>query len=178
MINLLPRVERRRVRRLYKERIISLYLLGFLALIVVYIVMLLPSQFIFLSKKDTAESVLNIAKSQPISGEARKMETTIRETNYKIKLLQSSGPLLSVSGLVEKLLETKGAGVSFTNISYRDGESVVLRGEASRRENLSSFIETLEQDAQFTEINSPIANLINSRDINFSVVMKISDTNE
>jgi len=103
------------------------------------------------------------------------MNSLIRRTNLKLTTLNSiekeftpwSENLVAFAKLVPKNVSL----VSFT--ANRESGEVLLRGVAVSREDLLSFMKALTESGLFTNIESPISNLLTKTDLAFDLKMKI-----
>jgi len=182
MANLLPLIEKRRIKREYRVRIgiVSLLLLSVLAIIA--IVSLIP---------------LHISSSFELNDIIKQMETEkqeiphITEKQDPIKITQDVNEKLSVlrkkdsvlplsSDLITVIVEHKPNDIKINALFYDKGlmdGKVSLNGIAKNRETLLSFLKSLEGEKIFTKVDLPISSFVEEKDIKFSIriTMEVKD---
>ena len=102
----------------------------------------------------------------------------IEITNEKIRLLDTASKVPQVSILFGNILIKTATGISLISMDWDGAENIAIRGRASTREELIAFVRLLEVDPIFTKVTSPISNLISNGDIDFSISLKIKQSNE
>jgi hypothetical protein len=94
-----------------------------------------------------------------------------------IKQAQNNKFLVS-ENVIDNLLAKKINGILINEINYtkdpNKGNLVNIRGQASSRERLLTFKNSLAQDPNFKNVDLPISNFIKSTDIEFNLVLIIS----
>ncbi|MEK7535534.1 MAG: hypothetical protein AAB590_00775 [Patescibacteria group bacterium] len=173
MINLLPQESKVEIRKWYHNKITVVSLTFLLVALLLSIIFLVPALIATRTKQGLIESNLATAKSRPISQEAENLKDMIREVNAKLKIISgesTSSP--TFSSYVDKIFAHKTSAISLTHIEESEPGHIVLRGLARTRTALLAFIRELDGDETFAEVISPISNLINNTDIEFSVDLK------
>ena len=101
----------------------------------------------------------------------------VKITNEKISLLETTSKIPQISVFFDNILMKTTAGISLSSIDWDGAENIAVRGRAGTREGLTAFLRLLEADPIFSNITSPISNLISSGDIDFSISLKIKQSN-
>ena len=138
-------------------------------------VFLLPTYHTLSSKVNATTLALSNARLRPVSKEADTAVATIQEINSKIKLISAIGQPLSVGGILDRIISHKTSNISFSGINYGSDSKVNLVGMARDREALIALINGLQADPAFSEVSSPISNLIENQDIAFNINMKVQE---
>ena len=174
MINLLPESGRWAFRRAYHARLLVIALSGALAVIMISIAFILPTFFSTRARRQAVSHELEIALARPVSKEADALAEEVRRVNSKIKLLaheESEGQ--TFTWVTDRILGKAAASIAITQIALGKDKVVVVHGIAGTRTALLAFIAALNEDEQFSEVISPISNLIDNVDVAFSVNLKI-----
>lgn len=179
MINLLPISAIKRIITEYRIRLAAtaLSILGLTVLIA--LVLLTPSYFLASHKKNIVESDLaNPGKSGNESlQEQKKLEGMIKEANSVLDLLGGGGKQPSPSeAVIAKIIGYKTSAIILNAIYYeaRDtGGYISLRGVAAKRQSLITFADLLKKDSSFTNITSPISDLVKDSNIDFTITLNL-----
>lgn len=172
MINLLSNEARKKVRALYRLRLLAVVLVVFFYVCLVSIGLLVPSFLLMQGKSVSLSESLNAAQNRPISREADEAVNNVLALNKLINKLSSVPKLPLMGETLDKLFEDKIEGISFESIDYTNQKVITIAGRASTREILLAFTRKLNQDSYFSNVSSPISNLIKSTDINFQITLE------
>lgn len=99
----------------------------------------------------------------------------IREINEKLKTIsQIQKEYVSTSALIKELTDRIPDGV-FLNYIKADiaGQSLKIIGQAKRRENFLSLKTELSKSPVFTEIDSPLQNILQKENIDFEMNIRL-----
>lgn len=119
-----------------------------------------------------------IAQTTLVTKEYGGMNSIIRRTNLKLTTLNSiekeftpwSENLIAVAKLAPK-------NISWVTFSAdRSSREIIIRGVASRRDDLLAFMKSLTDSGLFENIESPISNLLTKTDLAFDLKMKIAES--
>jgi len=142
-------------------------------------VLLVPALVISRVKlEDVSQRLSNARKvSQArLNPETRKI---VEDTAELLAILtMPAPPLFAHGGFAEIVLMEKPSGISIAGIFYdgpvADIENAFrysLRGVATTREVLFSFVETLKTNKLFSAVDLPVSNFVKDSDIEFSVTL-------
>ncbi|HEY9583307.1 MAG TPA: hypothetical protein VJK09_03335 [Candidatus Paceibacterota bacterium] len=177
MINLLSQEGRIVLRREYHKRIVCVGLAFLVTLESLGILFLSLSAFSVWTRTDAVGQVLKEAEARPVSREADQMTRTVKETNNKIKLLETgTSKHIHFTEIIKIILAQKSPEMSLAYIEMTKDNRIKLRGIALTRASLLNFVRGLNKESVFAEVISPISNLISSTDIDFSVDLILSST--
>lgn len=176
-INVLPEGQKKKIRRNYWIRFTSmlLYILAFAGIISA--LLLFPAYFFSKEKERIAESRLESFNLANPELKTDNLDQIISDINGKLTLLSSKPSTNVGEKIINNLISTKPVGINFSQILYNkrtDGVSVLeVHGTASDRTALRSLKGIIESNPNFSEVDLPISNFIESTDINFKVSMVI-----
>jgi type IV pilus assembly protein PilM len=176
-INVLPEVEKKKLNRNYMIRFASV-LFSILALSgVVSMLLLFPAYFFSKEKESIAENRLESFNLANPELKTDNLDEMITHINSQLLLLSNKKSTNVGDRIKTNLIDLKPAGINFSQILYNkrtDGVSVLeVHGIASDRTVLRSLKSMLENNSNFSEVDFPVANFIESTNINFKISMVI-----
>ncbi|MDO8523048.1 MAG: hypothetical protein Q7S12_02040 [bacterium] len=165
-----------RREKIYKLSSAFLILLSISALI--WIVCMTSSYFTIIFSKDdilrrvdAEEAVLARRKLNELESETAKINKNI--SDYGINETKRR----SFSDLLISIFRAASHGINFENIALskdKDGSFILnLGGNASTRTELISYISVLQKIPAFSEVRSPISNLLEESNAKFNLELKI-----
>ena len=84
-----------------------------------------------------------------------------------------------ISPLLKIILNSKPQGIEFDSLSYErrvkdEGrDRILLYGRADTRNALLGFVESLREIKYFSKVHSPVSNLLQKQDIDFSLTVEL-----
>ena len=175
MANVLPLEERKKLYDAYRKRVAVLSLALLSVLILAAIVMLIPSLVIFSIKKEAISKQLAFLKESErvtVTGEA---VVQIKETREHIKAI-SPDNIVTMSDRIKEVVVKRPSGVFIKSLIVSSPLTIELRGEATTREVILSYVRALEASKFIEKVDSPISNLINGENSQF--VIKVTTKTE
>ena len=173
-LNLLPPTEKELLNIDRTQRWIVFYGSIFLCSLLVFIILL---AVIWLSLFIQLKSIgvnLDIAKQSRQGQDLKIQQNLIKELNTRIeKISQSEKNRKSYSMILFSLAKIMPIGTRLERFSIDEKNQMIIFGYAQKRENLLILKNSLEKSALFTNIDSPLANLIKQTDIYFSFTMTV-----
>ncbi|MEK7115525.1 MAG: hypothetical protein AAB862_01085 [Patescibacteria group bacterium] len=176
MINLLPDSQKEIVRAEYRKRLLAASALLVMLSIVIAIVSLFPSYFIartkYVALKDRADALNVQGKKVDMS----KVTLIIQDLNEKLLLLRTEKKNTEVGSIIFKLVENIPPAIKISSITYeKRGETAKMdiAGVAGKREALITFVDRLKKEKLFSEVYSPVSNLVKDTDISFNIQIGI-----
>jgi len=175
IINVLPEDVKRRIKNNYWKRF-TIMILNILSISIVLATLLLfPSYFFSKEKENLAEVRLETFNINNPELSKNNTEEVIMGINSKLDILAKQSKTNISSGVIAGLLSSRPQGVSFNQIIFNkrtDGVFVMeVYGLASDRNTLKSLKTNLENNPLFDQIDLPISNFIESKNINFKISM-------
>ena len=136
-------------------------------------IVLLPSYFFSVVKKDSAITKLETQKKEPVPEIDQETLLAIKNLKNKINLVEKAETSkFSVSQkVVSEIILKKMPDIKINSISYENdpvkNKLIKINGVAPSRERLLIFRKTLEEDPAFSTVNLPISNFVKGSDIEF-----------
>lgn len=182
MINLLPQEDQNKIRQEHIRRLAATagFILAFI--ISVSIILLAPAYiFLFFEGQSLKHRLQNFEKSVE-KEKIKEQESLLTALNDKVKILSASARKRRVLSdiLKEKILDQKTAALKFDAFLYeeekdKNPERIYLQGRADSRDDFLAFLENLERDPSFNQVISPINNLFQEKDLDFSIIIELAD---
>jgi Tfp pilus assembly protein PilN len=178
MANLLPQLEKKKIKKEYKIRLsitASLFVAG---LVAIAGILLLPSFILSSYKYNSAVKQLNVEKKK-ISDSSDGIDPikTAKNVNAQLVVLGQKGYLTPLSyDVFTVIVGYKPKGVKINSIFYDRMEeegTVSVNGVSKDRKTLLSFLQSLEQEEMFSSVELPISSFVEGQDINFSIRITI-----
>ena len=171
MINLLSRIEQKKIYHEYILRITALVALVIGIVGTIFVLVLIPSYMRLTIEIASVDAELKTKQAQ-MTDEDQGQVAEAKEFMSEIQILRSFGATSSAVAFIERIITLKPARVALVSFQYdlSDGKTKLgVRGKADRREDLLAFKERLEKEAGFTNIELPAQTLIKRTDIQFSI---------
>lgn len=176
MINLLPQNAAAEMKSLYRKRLIATSLIFLFLLIIISAVLMVPSIFAERQKLEVVETALSKALERPISKQADEISAVVKSTNIKIAIFNTKRTTPTFIQMTDRIFSHKIDGISILGIDLTSEGVIRIKGLANKRNVLLSFIKAFESDPYFSEVVSPISNLITTSDIDFNIDLKLTNS--
>ena len=167
-INLLPEQEKKTIAFEQWQRIIRFFGISVSMVLLIGIALLAPSYLPLYFQRNALQYSLAIQQDAA----KRIHANTIAQDSLRIKsIISSLRPYSDIQNnalTLFDLLLTHQSGIIITSFSIDKSAHVSLAGNASTRNNLLLFEQRLRDSAQFQDIASPLANIIQEANINFT----------
>lgn len=143
------------------------------------VILMFPSYIALIFRRRDLTRELDLSKSAPLLGEVDQIEKSIKDFNKKLLLYEKSAKNInSVSNVEEQILKLRPSAVSIRTISYDSAsktnpERISVKGRAQTRSELLRFQKNLESSGLFKKVHSPISNLLQETDLEFSLILDL-----
>lgn len=173
MINLIPPTAQKEVKREYWLRVVTVWMtllgIAFSAAVVLYIptYVLIQSQLVSYTQEFEQIHTENQAFTEA--------KETITESNEIATALGARSLLPSYTAVIEHLESSAGEGIVLLGYDFVADEdtlsAIEVTGTAATRASLTEFSQILQDDAYFSEVDLPLAQLAQDRDIAFTLTL-------
>lgn len=169
--NLLPAQEAKIVRYIFLRRYIAHIALLVVLSEILFTASLLVMQFTVAQKHEEEKNTIQRQIQSSGAEEIKTIEGKINTfNNYLTKISALQKNHVNVANIVEIIARKQSQDVTLNSISLQtDTDKISARGTAKTRESFLRFKNDLEEIPYFTDINSPLSNIINPVDINFNI---------
>ncbi len=186
-MNLLPLTEKRIIRNEYYRRL-AVVALNLFAILIVIAVLPVAVSYVASGYEivDLRQSLDLISKVNVNEGVGNNIKI-IQDANNRLDILNSdygqglNSPLTAIfSFIMSGRQRIHLTLISYDKIDIKNGEEkktghrVVLNGVADSRDGLQNFVKELLQSGKFATVDLPISDLIESKDINFTITTMIA----
>ena len=176
MINLLLPADKKIISKTYHWRVAVVYSVTIGLLSIIAIIAVTAFYGALLIDQGSLKNTLQLETGGAGVKEFDSYASQIIRANKMINLLTADqGNLHLASGLFERIIAVKPAGIKLTTIEVgRDDKNqwtLNLRGTSGQRNDLMNFITGLKKDSLFATIDSPFANLIKGGKSEFTITI-------
>lgn len=177
MINLLTPATKLQLRQEIRHR--RLVVAGFIILALLVIALILTGLILFRLHRET--SSLTLASTEPdaatLARQATKQE--LQAASADLQVIKSLPPRAALTALWRASLASQPASVALAGWRWQagagaEGGTLDIAGEAATRAGLLQFIEALKKDERFANVESPVSNLIRSKEIDFTLKLTLA----
>lgn len=189
MINLLSAEQRARLGQTYRQRLLATG--GFFLLSLLFVALLLGGLLIKTITDKQSALAGELEREHPAGADGESDARMLAEqTRRELAVIKSLPDRLSISGLWREVLAARSPNIRITSWRWRTGlpdrqaggketaAAFDLSGVAASRASLLDFLERLKKSPMFTAVESPIANLIKSRDVNFTLKLTLPQNDQ
>ena len=172
MFKLLTEEGRKKVEREYLWRRTIVMLLALTTICIIGLIGLFPSYILSKSRQSEVLERVRIMGNAELGQDEEDLKGWLASANDKLALLDPKLDTNKPSVFVEEILQTKPAGISITNFSWRKVEGnfeLRVSGVASDRQTLLTFESQIRNSSYFSDISLPVSNLARDRDIDFQI---------
>ncbi|MEA1929509.1 MAG: hypothetical protein U9M92_01290 [Patescibacteria group bacterium] len=180
MINLLPPENIKSNLRTHRQKqwIVAAYFL--LSLIIISAMIVALSYWLLVQERERLMNELAAASNPSEQAEYRELNQTLRQAIDQLAILrpEEHAPM-GLPATVDKLDAYAGANLDISSVSYQARgltSSLAIRGEASTRAGLLTFIDELKSDESFAVVDSPLSNLIQDKNLNYVLQIETATT--
>ena len=172
MINLLLPEEQDLLRAEYRHRLSvvvgSLTGVWFLIILVIAISLF---GYMLIEKQEVATALAEVEKSA-LGSKIEVQAATVTKLNALTKQWHGGEMAVLPSDLVQRLLDRRGrVTIQTINSSAKTPGTINLAGKSSTRPDFLAYLEALRLDPQFAEVVSPVKNLIQEKNLPFTLTI-------
>ena len=176
-MNLLPEENKILFKKHYLKRLLVVLGIFIFSIIAAGALVLTPMYLLVLSYKNylRQETKSYLQKDVKLADSAVALE--IKNLNSRLKLIENMGKEKKLNLIFKDILDSKNPGVRIISFSYEKSKKteiygkLSLAGTAKTREDLLIFEGRLKKEFGDQGVVSPVSNLINEKDLVFSLVL-------
>lgn len=170
-LNLLPPNEKKQYYFVSLERLVNYYAFMILGAFFLLLVVLVGAKYFLIWRAGVFEQAASQDRFGEIAREIRGMEEKIQETNKLLGLANKvNSQKTEFSGILYDISSIRPPGLSFKTLSYKkDTKEFILAGKSQTRDEFLVFLEKLEKNSRFKEIDSPLSNLVKKENLDFRI---------
>ena len=178
MFNVLPDNVKKEIKREYKIRLIATSLTFIICLQLLFLIFLLPSWFLAVSKERDAMAQADSLSASVGSVSTAPAASVVADTNERLRLLSTVMVYPQMMPLVNTILTDRTSAIHLTSFLYKssDPTSATLQvgGISATREALVAFVKSLQSSGSFKTVDLPVSDLAKDKDIQFTLDLNIS----
>ena len=180
-MNLLPEENKILFKKYYLKRLLAVFAVLIFSAAAAGIIILMPMHSLILSyKRDLSrELAVYLKKDAELANSAAALE--IKKLNSRLDFVEKMSKDKGLNLIFKNILDKKNSGVKITYFSYEkgkepDGEDKgYLSGKSKTRDEFLVFENRLKKELGDNKVVSPVSNLINEKDFDFSLVLNIKN---
>ncbi|MFY9461911.1 MAG: hypothetical protein WAP51_01780 [Candidatus Sungiibacteriota bacterium] len=170
-LNLLPPQQKENLNYEIDRRMVQFLGLWFSVVVIIFGVLILPAFFFISFQQSEAERAKSIEEGARQAARTTEAEEKILRINNLLDVIVArEGKKQDVSPFLKEVLSRSPAGVSIALITFTPAENrATVAGLAATRSGLLKFIDLLKGSPGIKAVTSPVSNIIQEEDINFSL---------
>lgn len=180
-MNLLPEENKILFKKYYLKRLFAVFAVLIFSIVVVGAVVLIPMYSLILSYKSdlSAELAAYAKKDAELADSAAALE--IKKLNNRLDFAEKMSKTKELNSIFQNIFARKNQGVKITFFSYEKDKAqgseggIHLSGTAETRDDLLIFESRLKKDWGESKVVSPVSNLINEKDFDFSLILRVKN---
>lgn len=179
MANLLPENKKKEIRREFFVRALVLFLTLIFLSICISIGLMFPSYALLDIKQKEAE-VQTIVFEKTINFDDNNAAINIlKRENLKLNALQTKDEI-NFTDLVDLIVGKQPSTIRINTFYYdslvnddKKNIQITIRGVADRRSDLINFVDILEKEDVFDQVDFPVSDLTKGKGIDFSLIILV-----
>lgn len=178
VINVLPKQDKKNIKRIYWARFSSSLFNILSFMIVLTIILLFPSYFYSKSEEKIADQKLALFNLENPTNENKNLDQIIKDINKNMILLKDATPTYLLSDkILKEILNIRTEGITYTQIVYNkkniETATLDIKGMATDRTALKNFKMTLDNNINYKKVELPISNFIEKENLDFIISIEI-----
>lgn len=175
MINLLPKTAKRSLVFEYWIRVVSVWLIVWAVVLFISTAIMLPTYVLIHSQVSVYEESANTALEKVAVYE--NVSVVLMQASQEAKMILDEAASPKLSYYVDRINGLQDTDITINDmVISRDGATITpiaLQGIATDRQALAAFRDRLQADPLVQEVNLPISNLAQDKDIMFSMTITV-----
>ncbi|MEK7575485.1 MAG: hypothetical protein AAB491_00150 [Patescibacteria group bacterium] len=184
-MNLLPLENKIMIKKEYLRRVFVLFGTFFSLVVFSGILLILPTFYLLNNMKDDYEKQLSSYKERMDSVNSSGTFKIVSDLNKKINILKKEQVNLALNLVIEKIINYKNNNIIIKKISYekvlfkeKDKKDVIVKekikidGFSLTRSDFLNFLNLIKEDKDFSNVNSPVSNLLKVNNVDFSITLE------
>ena len=180
-MNLLPEENKILFKKYYLKRLSVVFAVLIFSAAGAGTIILMPTYSLVLSyKKDLSRGLaVYLKKDAELADSAATLE--IKKLNSRLDFVGKMSKAKGLNLIFKNILDKKNPGVKITYFSYEKGkepdgeDKMYLSGKSKTRDEFLVFENRLKKELGDGKVVSPVSNLINEKDFDFSLVLNIKN---
>ena len=178
-LNLLPPEDQTTIGHERLRRYVVVCCGGIAVLLSMGIILLLPTYFFLYFQNRGIVELLTARLETSKSAQAEETELRVTEVNETLRRLQTDYALResALTSNMQTLFREAPAGITLLTFSYeKETSRISLRGTATTRNDLLQFISAIRNHPLFEQVESPVENILQDRDVSFTLSFSVKQT--
>jgi Tfp pilus assembly protein PilN len=174
-LNLIPPPKKQEIKKLYLLRMIARWQVEISLIFVIFLALLWHINYILKIDSDISLKQIEASRQSFSYKDMQSYKEKIKEANIHVADVEKiQRGQLYWSELLSKLNQIIVPGIKIDSLGNKDYQ-VFLTGIAQNRDDLVGFKEKLTQESCFTQVDFPLANLVNRENLIFQMQFKVKE---
>lgn len=175
MLNLLPPIKKREIRREFKWRRLISFIWMLIFALLIFTGLLVTTWVYSLIQYRAIAHLVDITESTPQNQTIQDIEKAVAETNFQLKYLTDLGLKQPLNfQLLEEIIKLMPEGIVLNSFSLdRSDQQGEIFGLAEHRNLLLIFKEGLESSDYFSQVGLPLSNLLKEEKVDFRLTFSL-----
>ena len=187
-MNLLTEENKIIFKKYYLKRLFAIFGILIFSIIAAGSVVLIPMHSLILSYKNDLSAELGVSSKKDAELGDIFATLEIKKLNNRLSFVEKMSQTKKLNLIFKNIIDIKNSGVKITYFFYEKGkvskikdkvsaekDKISLNGKAKKREDLILFENRLKEDMGDSNVVSPVSNLINEKDFDFSLTLYIQN---
>ncbi|NCS99406.1 hypothetical protein GW765_00275 [Candidatus Parcubacteria bacterium] len=179
MINLQSQQSKKEIARQYHMRVVSVVFFLIASFLVLSFALLLPSYFIALEKENAVKSFVEEIQSGEEFQKNKELNTLLGDTKLRLDVFGNLDKSFVSESIIKPLLDEvyiQNNKIKLNYIKYSsESRSLGIRGVSASRDSLIDFVETIQKNDRFSNVEVPVSSFVQNTNIIFEMTMDINE---
>ncbi|PIU81068.1 MAG: hypothetical protein CO140_01650 [Candidatus Moranbacteria bacterium CG_4_9_14_3_um_filter_40_7] len=174
-LNLIPPLRKREIKKLYSLRMLARWQVEIFLVLLIFLGLLWHISYILKIKTDSSLKQIEMSRQSFSYKDMQDYKKKIKEANTQVMNVEKiQKGQLYWSELLDKINGIIFTGIKIDSLGTKNYQ-VFLTGVADNRDDLAGFKEKLTQESCFTEVDFPLANLVNRENLVFQMQFTVKE---
>lgn len=179
MFNLLPETSKEIVRKEYRFRIWTTFVLMMTISLLFLIIIFLPIYFVSKNIHNSLDHEISNLKNNAVLVDYKAMVDELDSSNKEVSTAKAEiGKRLDLQAVISAVEDVRPSNIQIYRFAFSTSggvQKIFLTGEAKSREALKDFSTKLNGLSQFESVDLPLSSFTKSTEVDFSVTLIIKD---
>jgi Tfp pilus assembly protein PilN len=174
-LNLIPPLRKKEIKKSYLLRVLARWQVEIFLILLVFLALLWQINYILKIEANSSLKQIEMSRQSFSYKDMQDYKEKIKKANAEVAEVEKiQKGQVYWSELLSKLNQIIFPGIEIDSLGTKNYQ-VFLTGVADNRDNLAKFKEKLTQENCFTEVDFPLANLMNKENLVFQMQFTVKE---
>lgn len=174
-LNLIPPLRKKEIKKLYFLRMLARWQVEIFLIFLIFLVLLWHISYILKIEADSSLKQIEMSRQSFSYKDMQGYKEKIKKANAQVADVEKiQKGQIYWSELLDKLNQIIFSGIEVDSLGTKNYQ-IFLTGVANNRDDLVNFKEKLTQESCFTEVDFPLANLMNKENLVFQMQFVVKE---